>query len=192
MAKIVLGLGTSHTPMLLASDETLQRFVETDRHINHRDKEGRPITYGDLLEKADPKLAQMVAPEHLVARQNIARSAIKHVAQTLAGAKVDALIVIGDDQNESYKEDCRPAFAIYYGDTIRNSNEQHEEVCAEPAGFLRGREAARLSGAFRPRHPPDRDADGLQLRPRGIGAAARVRGRRSRHRLCASARHGAR
>ena len=34
---------------------------------------------------------------------------------------------MGDDQNESYKEDCRPAFAIYYGDTIRNSNEQHEE-----------------------------------------------------------------
>ena len=142
MAKIVLGLGTSHTPMLLASDETLQRFVETDRHINHRDKEGRPITYGDLLEKADPKLAQMVAPEHLVARQNIARSAIKHVAQTLAGAKVDALIVIGDDQNESYKEDCRPAFAIYYGDTIRNSNEQHEEYRRRfPEWYVQNRQA---------------------------------------------------
>src|SRR5215469_1556093 len=142
MAKIVLGLGTSHTPMLLASDETLQRFVETDRHINHRDKEGLPITYGDLLEKADPKLAQMVAPEHLVARQNIARSAIKHVAQTLAGAKVDALIVIGDDQNESYKEDCRPAFAIYYGDTIRNSNEQHEEYRRRfPEWYVQNRQA---------------------------------------------------
>jgi hypothetical protein len=142
MAKIVLGLGTSHTPMLLASDETLQRFVETDRHIKHRDKEGRPTTYGDLLEKADPKLANMVAPEHLVARQNIARSAIKHVAQTLAGAKVDALIVIGDDQNESYKEDCRPAFAIYYGDTIRNSNEQHEEYRRRfPEWYVQNRQA---------------------------------------------------
>ena len=63
MAKIVLGLGTSHTPMLLASDETLLRFVETDQNIKHRDKEGRPVTYGDLLEKADPKLAHLVAPE---------------------------------------------------------------------------------------------------------------------------------
>src|SRR5262245_50444832 len=127
MAKIVLGLGTSHTPMLLASDETLLRFVETDQNIKHRDKEGRPVTYGDLLEKADPKLAHLVAPEHLVARQNVARAAIKRVALALANAKVDALIVMGDDQNESYKEDCRPAFAIYYGDTIRNSNEQHDE-----------------------------------------------------------------
>src|SRR5262249_3042023 len=127
MAKIVLGLGTSHTPMLLASDETLERFVETDKTIKHRDKEGRPVTYGELLEKADPEMAHLVAPANLVARQNIARGAIKHLAQTLANSDLDALIVMGDDQNESYKEDGRPAFAIYYGDTIRNSNEQHEE-----------------------------------------------------------------
>ena len=31
MAKIVFAAGTSHTPMLLASDETLPRFVETDQ-----------------------------------------------------------------------------------------------------------------------------------------------------------------
>ena len=58
MAKIVFGLGTSHTPMLLADDETLPRFVETDRLMKHRDKEGHPIDlFGELLEKADPRLA---------------------------------------------------------------------------------------------------------------------------------------
>ena len=31
MAQIVLGIGTSHTPMLLAEDETLPRFLETVR-----------------------------------------------------------------------------------------------------------------------------------------------------------------
>src|SRR5712672_4154963 len=79
MAKIVFAAGTSHTPMLLASDETLPRFQETDRNIKHRDEEGRPVTYGDLLEKADPKLAHMVAPENLVARQNVARTAAAHL-----------------------------------------------------------------------------------------------------------------
>ena len=111
MAKIVLGLGTSHTPMLLASDETLPRFAETDAKIKHRDKEGRPVTYGELLEKADPKLAHMVAPASLVARQNTARAAAQRLREVLGGARLDALIVMGDDQNESYKEDCRPAFA---------------------------------------------------------------------------------
>src|SRR5215468_7831631 len=140
MAKIVLG--TSHTPMLLASDETLERFVETDQKIKHRDKEGRPVTYGELLEKADPKMAHLVAPANLVARQNVARGAIKRVAQTLANSDLDALIVIGDDQNESYKEDCRPAFAIYYGETIRNSNEQHEEYRRRfPEWYVQNRQA---------------------------------------------------
>ena len=44
MGEIVLGAGSSHTPMLLASDETLPRFEETDRKIRHRDKDGRPTT----------------------------------------------------------------------------------------------------------------------------------------------------
>src|SRR5947209_13590748 len=140
MAEIVLGLGTSHTPMLLASDETLRRFEETDRIIKHRDKEGRPVTYGALLEKADPRLAGMVAPEQLVARQNLARAAIRRVAQTLASASLDALVVIGDDQDESYKADCRPAFAIYCGETIRNSNEQHENYRRRfPAWYVKNR-----------------------------------------------------
>ena len=126
MAQIVFGMGTSHTPMLLASDETLPRFQETDSKMRHRDKEGRQVTYGDLLEEADPKLANLVAPAHLVARQNKARAAAAHLRQALTAAKLDALIVMGDDQNESYLEDCRPAVAVYFGETIRNSNEQHE------------------------------------------------------------------
>jgi Catalytic LigB subunit of aromatic ring-opening dioxygenase len=139
MAKIVLGFGTSHTPMLLAADETLPRFLETDQVIRHRDKDGRPVTYGDLLEAADPKLADMVAPEHLVARQNIARAAMRRVRQTLAGATLDALIVLGDDQNESYREDCRPAFAIYFGETIRNGNAQHTTYSHYPDWYIQNR-----------------------------------------------------
>jgi len=150
MAKIVFGAGTSHTPMLLASDETLQRFVETDRNIKHRDKEGRAVTCGDLLEKADPKLAHMVAPDHLVKRQNVARDAVKHLRTTISATKLDALIVVGDDQNESYREDCRPTFAIYYGETIRNSNTQHETYSHFPDWYIKNRAAF-----FEPEKPRD-------------------------------------
>lgn len=141
MAQIVLGLGTSHTPMLLASDETLTRFVETDQTIRHRDREGRAVTYGELLEKADPRMADMVAPAHLVERQNLARAAARRVRQTLGNARLDALIVFGDDQNESYLEDCRPAFAVYYGDTIRNDNKQHATYSHLPEWYIKNRAA---------------------------------------------------
>jgi 3-O-methylgallate 3,4-dioxygenase len=150
MAKIVFGAGTSHTPMLLASDETLPRFLETDQKIKHRDKDGRSVTYGDLLEKADPKLAHMVAPEHLVARQNVARDASKHLRQAIAAARLDALIVIGDDQNESYLEDCRPAFAVYCGETIRNANAQHTTYSHYPEWYIKNR-----AGFFEPEKPRD-------------------------------------
>jgi 3-O-methylgallate 3,4-dioxygenase len=152
--------------MLLASDETLPRFVETDRNIKHRDKEGRPVTYGDLLEKADPKLAGMVAPEHLVARQNVARDAARRLRQAVTAAKLDALVVLGDDQNESYLEDCRPMFAIYYGDTIRNSNVQHTTYSHFPEWYLKNR--ARFFEQEQPRDYPVDSKLALHL----IGALA--------------------
>jgi len=150
MAKITFAAGTSHTPMLLASDETLPRFEETDKNIKHRDKDGRPVTYGELLEKADPRLADMVAPQHLVARQNVARAAMARIRQTLSGCRLDALIVMGDDQNESYREDCRPAFAVYFGETIRNSNAQHQTYSHYPDWYVKNRQ-----GFFEPDGPRD-------------------------------------
>jgi len=141
MARIVFGAGTSHTPYLLAADETLIRFQETDSINKHRDKEGRQVTYGELLEKADPKLKDMVAPANLVARQNVARQAVKKLRETVSNANLDALIVLGDDQNESYREDCHPAFAIYYGETIRNDNKQHETYSHLPEWYIKNRAA---------------------------------------------------
>jgi hypothetical protein len=159
MARIVFAAGTSHTPMLLASDETLPRFAETDQKMKHRDLEGRAVTYGDLLEAADPKLADMVAPEHLVARQNVARAAVKRLREAVGAAALDALIVFGDDQNESYLEDCRPTFAIYYGDTIRNGNAQHTTYSHLPEWYIKNR-----SGFFEPDAPRDYPVHGALAR----------------------------
>ncbi|MBM3530910.1 MAG: extradiol ring-cleavage dioxygenase [Alphaproteobacteria bacterium] len=127
--------------MLLASDETLTRFIETDRLIKHHDREGRQVTYGELLEDADPRVANMVAPAQLVERQNKARAAVQRLRKVLDGARLDALIVFGDDQNESYLEDCRPAFAIYYGDTIRNDTKQHRTYSHLPEWYIKNRAA---------------------------------------------------
>ncbi len=193
MAQIVFGAGTSHTPYLLAADETLVKFQETDSVNKHRDKEGRPVTYGELLEKADPKLANMVAPEHLVARQNVARGAVKKLRQTVSNAKLDALIVLGDDQNESYKDDCHPAFAIYFGDTILKRQQAAQYlfplagvVHQEPRRVLRAGKTAAVSGSLKARAAHDRNPDGRQFRHHGLEVPA-GRGRRgSCHRLCAS------
>jgi 3-O-methylgallate 3,4-dioxygenase len=127
--------------MLLASDETLARFLETDQLIRHHDKEGTPVTYDELLERADPLIAGMVAPSSLVERQNRARAASRQLRQVLSAAALDALIIFGDDQNESYLEDCRPAFAIYFGAAIRNDTKQHKTYSHLPEWYIKNRAA---------------------------------------------------
>jgi 3-O-methylgallate 3,4-dioxygenase len=39
----------------------------------------------------------------------------------IKAARLDVLIVVGDDQREIFKDACRPAIGVYYGDTIRNA-----------------------------------------------------------------------
>ena len=185
--------------MLLAADETLERFIETDQKNKHRDKEGRQVTYGELLEKADPKLANMVAPEHLVERQNKARAAVSNVRQVLSNANLDALIVLGDDQNESYLEDCHPAFAIYFGETIRNDNKQHDTYSHLPEWYIKNRAA--FFEQDKPRDYPVHSKlaehliespDGRRFRHRSVEVPARGRRRRPRDRLYPSPRDGCR
>lgn len=150
MSEITLGLGTSHTPMLLAADETLPRFLETDQAIKHVDKDGRPTSYQALLEQAGADMARMVTHKLMITRQNQARAAAQRLRQTLLNGGLDALIVFGDDQNESYLEDCRPTFAIYFGDTIRNDNKQHDTYSHLPEWYIKNRAAF-----FEPDQPRD-------------------------------------
>ena len=153
MAKIVLGLATSHTPMLLASDETLPRFAETDQSYKLRDKDGRPASYVELLQKADPRLAAMVKPDQLIARQNQARAAVVQLQKSLAAGRLDILIVLGDDQDEAHLEDCRPTFAIYCGETITNGTTQHPLYHQRyPEWYIKNRQGFFEDSA--PRHYP--------------------------------------
>ena len=62
MARIVLGIGTSHTPMLNVGAEDWPRFEELDRRRQHLHKDGRPATYDELL--AARRLTEVdIAPE---------------------------------------------------------------------------------------------------------------------------------
>src|SRR5262249_61365981 len=64
----------------------------------------------------------------------------KRTRRARAAARLDALIVMGDNQNESYLEDCRPAFAVYYGDTIRNNSTQHKTYSHLPEWYIKNRQ----------------------------------------------------
>src|SRR6185503_18939642 len=122
MADIVLGIGTSHSPLLASPPEDYPRHAEIDAGGRRLiDRAGRPCTYGELLAKADPAIKEQIAPTVLAERAARCTANVERLAATIADARLDALIVIGDDQNEQYADDNMPEILIYSGETIPNN-----------------------------------------------------------------------
>ncbi|HTP84915.1 MAG TPA: extradiol ring-cleavage dioxygenase [Alphaproteobacteria bacterium] len=121
MARIVLGIGTSHSPMLASPPEDYPRHAEIDAKGRRLlDKAGRPCTYGDLLAAADPAIADQIRPEVLASRAAQCNAGLERLAGTLASAALDALIIIGDDQHEQFFDDNMPSILVYWGEAIEN------------------------------------------------------------------------
>ena len=139
MADIVLAIGTSHSPLLNSPAEDYPKHAAIDASGRKLiDKSGKPSTYGELLEKADPSIKQQIEPKVLEERSARCTENIARLSRELADAKLDALIVIGDDQHEQFFDDNMPAILIYWGDKIEN-NPLHMDEDAPASGARRAR-----------------------------------------------------
>lgn len=121
MARLVAAFGSSHSPALNSPAEDFAGHRERDEHYRHHlDREGRPATYAQLVRDADPSMAAEILPERIAARVAACDAHIRRLKDSIAAARLDALVVVGDDQREQYLEDNTPAFLVYCGETIRN------------------------------------------------------------------------
>ncbi|MBV8890308.1 MAG: extradiol ring-cleavage dioxygenase [Alphaproteobacteria bacterium] len=106
--------------MLNAPPEDWPRFLERDSRRQLLDNDGQAASYEELLLRAAPGIAAEIAPERIAGRHGEAQAALARLAEVICRAELDALIVVGDDQDELYHADNLPGFLVYYGDTIRN------------------------------------------------------------------------
>jgi hypothetical protein len=120
MARIVLAIGTSHTPMLNTPAEEWPCFIDRDGVRDFLDKEGEPASYQDLLHRVEPHVAAELTPQRLAARHTAAQAGVEHLKNAIRRAGLDALIILGDDHKEIYHDDNMPGFVVYHGETIRN------------------------------------------------------------------------
>ena len=111
MAKIVIGIGTSHSPQLSvrASDWALLR--EKDEHDPRLD-------YPSLLKRAKPGLESELTPEKFRQRDEACQTAIKTLGDALTKSKADVVVVFGDDQQEQFHDDNMPTFSVYHGKSL--------------------------------------------------------------------------
>jgi Catalytic LigB subunit of aromatic ring-opening dioxygenase len=165
MARIVLGIGTSHTPMLLVDAADLPRYEENDRRITLLDLDGAPCSFDALLAGASDRHVQAVTPAQLSARHAAAQRAIVGLGDALGSAALDALIVIGDDQREMLRGDRPPALVVYDRPTIRSQRGPHAP--GRPEWVLRG------SDRF---YPADGPRDYAVAQPLGQHLSAHLKG----------------
>jgi 3-O-methylgallate 3,4-dioxygenase len=109
MAKIVLGLGTSHGSQVSLTPDWWPKHGELDR---------KRTRYDELIVERGDDLASELTPAVWQRKYDDVQRAVGVAADELQGANLDAVIVVGDDQAELFTEVSMPAMAIYWGDTV--------------------------------------------------------------------------
>lgn len=120
MAQVILGVGTSHGPMLSMPPELWLEYGEADRKRKAMVApwDGSTVTYEELLARADPSIAKGLTIENLRRQYATAQRAIGTLAEALAEAQPDSVVVISNDQQEFFYDDNMPCFAVYWGTSI--------------------------------------------------------------------------
>lgn len=119
MAKLVLGMGMSHSTMVTLDSSLWGEWAAQDQALAILfDAEGRHVTYAELAERAGDRFAQQTTPYYWQEQCAAIRRAVARLAADLAAARLDVLVIVGDDQLELFSFANMPALAIFYGDRI--------------------------------------------------------------------------
>ncbi|HMH18893.1 MAG TPA: protocatechuate 3,4-dioxygenase [Burkholderiales bacterium] len=123
MAHLAAAFGSSHSVMLAAElQDWLTGFRQSDLRMKYYDREGRPRSYADVLAGAPANIAELISDEPITRRFNEVQAAMKRLRSEIASAKLDVLVIVGDDQHELFQDRHMPSIGIYYGESIRNAS----------------------------------------------------------------------
>jgi len=121
MAKIVLGLGTTHGPLLATPPEAWDGRARVDRanpELVYRDG-----TY-DFKQLHDLRKDPFFEKENSLAvrteRYNRCQAGMDRLGEVCAEVKPDVIVIVGDDQREWFQEEVQPSFAVYCGASAIN------------------------------------------------------------------------
>jgi len=121
MAKIVLGLGSAHSPMLSLGGDRWSEYGERDQAnpMLAAVPSWEVMTYEELLSQADPAIAKALTLEKLQAQHDAYQKAIATLEKTLKDANPDVVVIVSDDQEEMFFDDNIPFFSVYWGESMR-------------------------------------------------------------------------
>jgi len=120
MARVVMGLGSSHSPQLsTASDGWLARGENDKRHTQLVGTDGVVSNFEELMARADvTRIAKEITPEKMLQRHERNQKGIARLSKALYEANLDILVMLGDDQQEYLLDDNMPGICIFWGEQV--------------------------------------------------------------------------
>ncbi len=129
MARLAAAFASSHSVMLTCElEDWLTKFRDRDDRLPFYDKLGNQISYQQVIDEAPKNATELITPEAIAKRYHDTQRAMDRMRDELLSAKLDALIICGDDQYELFHDNHMPSIAIYYGDDIVNAARPKEPV----------------------------------------------------------------
>src|SRR5947207_2587076 len=114
MADIVLGIGTSHSPVLSIDYAAFPELAARDRGNPHiKDFDGMVAAKASWI-------GRELAPAVTRARHEAVQVGLAQLSTILRDVAPNVLVVFGDDQHEWFSADGQPALCIYWGDMVEN------------------------------------------------------------------------
>lgn len=121
MANVVLGLATSHGPMLTIPAEQWSERVAFDQALPSLAYNGSDYSFDSLAElRRDENLEYQSSLEVRRARFAACRDSIDRLAQTSRASGVRKAVIIGNDQMEVFTTENLPAFLVCTAAQIHN------------------------------------------------------------------------
>lgn len=135
MAKIVLGIGTSHGPMLSTAPEQWDARVPADRKNTHPYR-GVTYSFDDLVRlRSDERISDQIGVANWRSRHQRCHAALATLAKRFADARIDVAIIVGNDQNEIFQTDLMPAIYVFAGEAVFNEPSTDEQKALMPPGI---------------------------------------------------------
>jgi hypothetical protein len=120
MAEIVLGIGTSHGPLLSTPPEQWDLRAKADRANKAHYYRGKSYDYESLLAERAPGFEKEIGIETRRERYQRCQRALDAVGQKFKAVAPDAFVIVGNDQREIFTEELTPAITVFRGKQIPN------------------------------------------------------------------------
>lgn len=135
MAETVLGMWSTHGPILNTTPEEWMLRVINDKRIPHWFR-GKQYSFEELIElRRDENFAEQFTLEERTRRHAQCQAGVEKLTEIWKEVKPDVAVIMGNDQRELVMPSLQPMFTIYHGETFWQKPLPDEQSAKLPVGI---------------------------------------------------------